>query len=138
MLDSPDLKVFVFVVVIGNQNVVLIVDQVDREVQGNTISKGVEMNFACSTIYDVKSNISFIEACQNSQICKVYILEEDFFSIKERNMWSLISSESWSNFNYMLGSLCSEVPNSYYSLSNYFPAFDLVRFLCVKVKLLFW
>lgn len=137
MLNSPDLEVFVFVVVIGNQNIVLIVYQVDREVKWNTVSKSVEMNFTCSAIYDVEGNISFIETSQNSQICKIYILEEDFFSIEQRNVGSLISSESWSNFNYMLSSFGSKVPYSYYRLSHNFPAFDLVRFLCIKIKFFF-
>lgn len=122
-------------VIVRNQNIIFVIDQINGQIEWNTVSVGVEVNFTCSTIYNVQSDISLVETSQNSQICKINILEENFFSIKERNVWPLISSESWSNFNDILSSLSSEIPYSHYRITYYFPAFNLVYFLGVEVKL---
>ncbi len=84
---------------VRDQHGVLIVDEVDGHIQGNTVFKRVVLYLSSSAVDDVKGDIGPVEAGQHCKVRKIYVFEEDFFSIEEWDMRSLIASKGGSYLN---------------------------------------
>lgn len=67
---------------VGDQDVVLVIDQVDGHVEGGAVFECVVVDFACAAVYDVEGYCLAV-AGQDCQVGEIHVFEEDFAAVEE-------------------------------------------------------